>query len=122
MKTLYLSIIDVKKILSFRFDNIPIRAECISRQGQYFKLHELFLIHLKPFPFPTLKGVEKLHNPQPSKRDNTISWNNFPKPDLTHIIEKVIMKKYLKIMGELLNNEEYGDARSRNITHLCQRR
>ena len=52
----------------------------------------------------------------------TISWNNFPKSDLTHTIEKVIMKKYLKIMGELLNNEEYGDARSRNITHLCQRR
>ncbi|CAA0288776.1 Uncharacterised protein [Klebsiella oxytoca] len=37
---------------------------------------------------------------------STISWNNFPKPDLSHIIEKVIMKKYLKIMVELLNNEE----------------
>lgn len=37
---------------------------------------------------------------------STISWNNFPKPDLSHIIERVIMKKYLKIMGELLNYEE----------------
>ena len=36
----------------------------------------------------------------------TISWNNFPKPDLSNIIEMVIMKKYLKIMGELLNYEE----------------
>ncbi|MBZ7206429.1 hypothetical protein FMK66_02880 [Klebsiella michiganensis] len=53
---------------------------------------------------------------------STINWNNFPKPDLSHIIEKVIMKKYLKIMGELLNYEEHGDARPRNTTYLCQRR
>ena len=50
---------------------------------------------------------------------STISWNNFPKPDLSHIIEMVIMKKYLKIMGELLNYKENGDAGSRNTTNFC---
>lgn len=33
---------------------------------------------------------------------STISWNNFPKPDLSHIIEMAIMKKYLKIMGGII--------------------
>lgn len=53
------------------------------------------------------------------KVTSTIIWNNFPKPDLSHIIELEIMKKYLKIMGELLNYEGKGDARPRNTSYLC---